>query len=128
MLQIPPEMLNWQVTPYLRELENTYEASRFLDAGTTFVSEMQILAGKLSRFKVLIVPAASHMRAEVVASMNQFVEQGGALVILPSSLLSDEYNRPADYLSRMGVKVRRIEQVTTDRTGELEQAYDQSFH
>jgi len=128
MVQIPPEMLTWRTTPYLRELENSYEASRFLDARTTFVSESQILRGKLSKIKVLIVPAASHLRAEVVSAVYHFVEQGGTLVMLPSSLLSDEYNRPADYLAQLGVQVRRIEQPATDRTGEIEQAYDQSFH
>jgi hypothetical protein len=48
--------------------------------------------------------------------------------MLPSSFLSDEYNRPADYLTQIGIKVRRIEQPVADRTGEVEQAYDQSFH
>ena len=128
MLQIPPEMLTWRRTPYLRELENTYEAGRFLDTGMTFVTEKQILDGKLSRFKLLIVPAASHIRAEVVASILRFVDQGGNLFMLPSSFLSDEYNRPAPYLSDMGVRVRRIEQVAADRTGELEQGYDQTYH
>jgi hypothetical protein len=128
MLQIPPEMLTWRRTPYLRELENAYEGGRFLDAATTFVTEKQILEGKLSRFKLLIVPAASHMRAEVVASIHRFVDQGGNLFMLPSSFLSDEYNRPAPYLSDMGVRVRRIEQVAADRTGELEQGYDQTYH
>jgi beta-galactosidase GanA len=128
MLQIPPEMLTWRTTPYLRELENAYEASRFLDTRMTFVTEKQILEGKLSKFKVLVVPAASHMRAEVVASINRFVEQGGALLMLPSSFLSDEYNQPADYLSDLGIQVQRIEQVIADRTGELEQGYDQTYH
>jgi Beta-galactosidase/Beta-galactosidase trimerisation domain len=127
MIQIPPEMLTWRTTPYLRELENSYEASRFLDTRTTFVSESQILRGKLSNIKVLIVPAVSHLRAEVVSAVYHFVEQGGTLLMLPSSLLSDEYNRPADYLAQLRVQVRRIEQPATDRTGELEQAYDQSF-
>jgi beta-galactosidase GanA len=128
MLQIPPEMLTWRTTPYLRELENAYEASRFLDTRTTFVTEKQILEGRLSRFKILLVPAASHMRAEVVASIYRFVEQGGVLLLLPSSFVSDEYNRPVDYLSDLGIKVRRIEQVIADRTGELEQGYDQTYH
>jgi hypothetical protein len=77
---------------------------------------------------VLLVPAAPHMRAEVVQSINSFVENGGSLLVLPSSFLSDEYNRHADYLERMGVQVRRIEQITADRTGEIEHGYDQTFH
>src|SRR5262249_10886326 len=78
--------------------------------------------------KVLIVPAASHVRAEVVSAVYHFVEQGGTLFVLPSSLLSDEYNRPTDYLAQLGIQVRRIEQPTADRTGEIEHAYDQMFH
>ena len=128
MLQLPPEMLTWRTTPYLRELENSYEASRFLDARTTFVSEKQILAGRLSQFKVLVVPAVSHTRVELVDAINRFVERGGTLFILPSSFLSDEYNHPANYLPRLGIQIRRIEQPEVDRTGEVEQAYDQSFH
>jgi hypothetical protein len=121
-------MLTWRSTPYLRELEKSYDASRFLDTRTTFVSEKQILAGNLSKFKVLIVPATSHTRAEVMEAIHRYVEQGGTVVILPSSFLSDEYNRPTDYLRRIGIQVQRIEQPSADRTGEMEQAYDQSFH
>jgi len=127
MLQIPPEMLTWHTTPYLRELENSYEASRFLDTRITFVSERQILAGKLSKFQVLIVPGAPHARAEVVEAIYRFVRQGGTLVVLPSSFLSNEYNRPANYLEQIEVQVRRIDQPEADRTGEAQQAYDQSF-
>ncbi|MEW5977079.1 MAG: beta-galactosidase [Acidobacteriota bacterium] len=128
MIQIPPEMVTWRTTPYLRELENSYEASRFLDTRTTFISENQTLRGDLARFRVLIVPAASHLRREVASAVYRFVERGGALVILPASLLSDEYNRPTDYLSQIGVQVRRIEQPASDHTDEVSQAYDQSFH
>ena len=128
MLQIPPEMLTWRTTPYLRELENAYEAARFLDTRTTFITERQILRGDLSRYRVLVVPAASHMRADVVRSVKSFVENGGAMLVLPSSFVSDEYNRHADYLEEMGVQVKRIEQITADRTGEIEHGYDQTFH
>jgi hypothetical protein len=128
MIQVPPEMLTWRSTPYLRELEKSYEASRFLDTRITFVSESQILAGNLSKFKVLIVPAAAHTRRPVAEAIYRYVEQGGTLVMLPSSFLSDEYNRPADYLRRIEVQVQRVEQPIADRTGEMEQAYDQSFH
>src|SRR5439155_440996 len=38
-LQLPPEMLTWQTTPYLAEVNNTYQASQFLDAKVTFVTE-----------------------------------------------------------------------------------------
>lgn len=128
MLQVPPEMLTWESTPYLRELGNAYEAARYLDTQVTFVSENQILRGKLNSFKILIVPGVSHERAEVVRAIDSFAAGGGMVLVLPPSLLSDEYNRPASYLRQLGIAVRRIEQPVADRTGELEQAYDQSFH
>ncbi len=77
---------------------------------------------------MLLVPAASHIRAEVVQSVNDFVENGGTALLLPSSFVSDEYNRHAHFLERMGVQVRRIEQISADRTGEIEHGYDQTFH
>ena len=127
MLQLPPEMLTWETTPYLRELKNAYEASQFLDTRVTFVSESQILRGKLSDYKVLIVPAVSHERREVVGALEQYVVQGGTVLLLPSSLLSDEYNRPADYLRRLGVEVHHIDEPAADHLRESVQAYDQSF-
>ena len=47
-LQLPPEMLTWGSTPYLAELEKTYEAAQYLDARVTFVTERQALKGWLS--------------------------------------------------------------------------------
>src|SRR6266571_1445704 len=64
-LQLPPEMLTWQTTPYLAELEKTYNASLYLDAKITFVTERQILKGRLSRYKLLLVPAVRNTPTEV---------------------------------------------------------------
>jgi hypothetical protein len=127
MLQVPPEMLTWESTPYLRELENAYEAARYLDTQVTFVSENQILRGKLNSFKVLIVPGVSHERAEVVRAIESFAAGGGMVLVLPPSLLSDEYNRPTSYLRQLGITVRRIEQPVADRPLEAEQSYDQTY-
>jgi hypothetical protein len=127
LLQVPPEMLTWATTPYLRELENAYEAARYLDIPVTFVSEDQILRGKLERFRVLIVPAVSHERAEVVQRIHRYVAQGGTVLLLPPSFLSDEYNRPLNYMQQLGITVRRVEQPEADRTREAEQSYDQTF-
>jgi beta-galactosidase len=127
ILQVPPEMLTWESTPYLRVLANAYEAARYLDTQVTFVSENQILSGKLNKFRVLIAPAVSHERAEVVQAIDRFIADGGTVLLLPPSFLSDEYNRPLDYLQQLGITIRRIEQPMADRSGEAEQSYDQTF-
>ena len=49
-LQLPPEMLTWETTPYLAELRKTYDASQFLDAKVTFITERKIRQGWLERY------------------------------------------------------------------------------
>jgi hypothetical protein len=65
-LQLPPEMPTGSTTPYLAELENTYEAGRHLDAKVSFVTERQILKGWLDRYKLPLVPAVRNIPGGVV--------------------------------------------------------------
>ena len=126
-LQLPPEMLTWQTTPYLAELRNAYEASQYLDAKTTFVTERQILNGRLARYKLLLVPGARNLPAAVVEKIWSYAAQGGRVLIVPESMLGDEYNNPRDYLSRIGVKILKTERPKPGRGGQMVQGYDQSF-
>ncbi|MCC6393652.1 MAG: beta-galactosidase [Bryobacterales bacterium] len=126
-LQLPPEMLTWRTTPYLAELEKTYEASQYLDARVTFVTERQILKGRLDRYKLLLVPAARNVPADVVERIWAYAAAGGHVVIVPESLLGDEYNHPKDYLSRLGITVRETRRPRPGEAGAMAQGYDQSF-
>jgi beta-galactosidase len=126
-LQLPPEMLTWQTTPYLNELRRAYEASRTLDAKTTFVTERQALSGALARYRLLVIPGARNLPAEVVRRMRDYVAEGGRVLILPESLLGDEYNRPQPFLTEFGVAVRSTEQPQTAGSRRMIQGYDQSF-
>ncbi len=126
-LQLPPEMLTWEVTPYLAELRKTYEAGRRLDAKLTFVTERQALAGHLSRYKLLIVPAVRNLPADVTEAIWKYCEAGGHVLIVPESLLGDQYNRPQPYLAKLGITVRETSRPEPARTGEMTQGYDQSF-
>ncbi len=126
-LQLPPEMLTWHTTPYLAELRKTYEASRYSDAKVTFVTERQIRKGWLARYKILLVPAVRNLPADVVEEIWEYVSRGGRILVLPESLLGDEYNRPATYLERLGIRVLQTERPKPSSQGGMVQGYDQSF-
>ena len=126
-LQVPPEMLTWRTTPYLAELQQAYAASQLLDAKVTFVTERQALAGKLDRYKLLLIPGVRNVPAAVVASIRQYLSRGGHALIVPESLLGDEYNRRQSYLKQFGVTVRGTDRPQTTESGRMVQGYDQSF-
>ena len=126
-LQLPAEMLTWRTTPYLAELQKAYQASQSLDTRTTFVTERQVLAGKLDAYKLVVVPGVRNAPAGVVAAIQEYVAKGGHLLILPESLLGDEYNQRQPYLARFGVEVRHTRHPNTQGSGRMVQGYDQSF-
>jgi beta-galactosidase len=126
-LQLPPEMLTWQVTPYLAELQKTYAASQYLDTKVTFITERQISKGWLSRYRVLLVPGARNVPPDVVARIREYATAGGRVLIVPESLLGDEYNRRADYLTKLGITVRETLRPKAAGGGRMVQGYDQSF-
>ena len=126
-LQLPPEMLTWRTTPYLAELQRAYEASRTMDAKVTFVTERQVLHGALARYRLLLIPGVRNIPAEVVKAIHEYVAGGGRALILPESLLGDEYNRPQPFLAQFGVTVRSTERPRAAGSGRMVQGYDQSF-
>ena len=126
-LQIPPEMLTWETTPYLAELEKIYEASQYLDAKVTFVTERQIRKGWLDRYKLLLIPAVRNIPSDVVEKIWTYASRGGNVLMTPESFLGDEYNHPEDYLKRLGVKIRETQRPAPGSLGSPVQGYDQSF-
>ncbi|MFN7994315.1 MAG: beta-galactosidase [Bryobacteraceae bacterium] len=126
-LQLPPEMLTWQTTPYLAALEKTYTASQFLDAKVTFVTERQIAKGWLSRYKLVLVPGVRNIPSEIFSRLSAYASQGGRVLVMPESFLGDEYNRPVDYLARLGITVRETRRPKPGGLGVMVQGYDQSF-
>lgn len=126
-LQLPPEMLTWSTTPYLAELRKAYDASLHLDAKVTFVTERQIRKGRLGRYRLVIVPGVRNLPGDVVEGLWRYAEAGGRILIVPESLLADEYNRPRDYLARLGVAIEKTLRPTAAAGGAMTQGYDQSF-
>jgi beta-galactosidase GanA len=127
MIQIPREWMQSSSTPYLTELRNTYEAALYLDAKATLISENQIRSGWLARYKVILVPSASHVPAEVAEKLLEFVAQGGTLVLSPNSLVGNEYLEPLDFQQRLGFKILGNTGAEEGKQGDLVQEYDQTF-
>ncbi len=127
MVQVPPQLHRAGSTPYLEALGSLWEGSRYLGARVGFVSERQVLAGKLSRFKLLLVPAAKYLPPEVTDRIYRFAEQGGRVLVVPESFLFDQYARENDRVAELGIKVRDVTLPEVLGRGETVQNYDMSI-
>lgn len=127
LMQIPGELMRATSTPYLDELRSTYEASLYLDAGTTLITERQLLKGLAKQYKVILVPAAKHVPPEVAQALLDYAKQGGHLVVSPESLLADQYLRPLDFFPQAGVQIVKGSAAGEAKPGGLEQQYDQTL-
>ena len=105
MLQVPPEFASATDTPYTLELKRAYSAALGLDAPVRFISSLQVEEGKLSDVKLLIVPAAAYAFDAEAEAIMKFVQSGGSAVVIPDSLMFDEYARPRPRLAALGVSV-----------------------
>jgi len=127
ILQVPPTLVQAGHTPYIDALYSAWEGSRFLGCRIGFVSEKQILAGKLAKYKLLIVPAAKYIRPEVVTAILHYVEEGGTAVIIPESFIFDQYAREDNRISEIGINITDVTLPPVLGEGEQVQNYDQSF-
>lgn len=126
IVQVPPELMSAGRTPYLEALGRAWEGSRYLGCRVGFVSEKQVLAGKLGRFKLLVIPAAKYILPEVADSITAYVKAGGTAVLIPESFLFDQYARENDKLSAFGLKVESVSLPERLGRGENVRNYDMS--
>jgi hypothetical protein len=70
------------VSSHLKQMQTAYEGMFFEGIKLGFVSERKIQAGVLDDYKLLIVPAASHVTDEVVEKVQQFAARGGTVVLV----------------------------------------------
>ena len=127
IVQVPPELILAGRTPYIDALYSAWEGSRYLGCRVGFVSENQIMAGKLSGFKLLIVPAVKYLPPEVFRGILKFVHDGGRALVVPESFLFDQYARQNDRLATsLGISVKDVTLPEILGQGELVQNYDQS--
>jgi hypothetical protein len=127
MLQVTPALMGAHATPFTKALRAAYESARCLDVPVTFVSEKQIAAGKAANYKVVVMAGIRHLPAKIFDGLDAYVRAGGTVLVTPEALVADEYNRPADYLSRWGITVTGSEIPSIQGLGELEQGYDQNL-
>jgi beta-galactosidase GanA len=127
LVQVPGKLMRAASTPYLDELRSTYEASLYLDAGTTFITERQLLAGLAKQYKAILVPAAKYAPPEVAQALLDYVRRGGQLIVSPESLLADQYLRPLNFFAQAGVEIIKTSAENETELGALEQGYDQTL-
>jgi beta-galactosidase GanA len=127
MVQVPLQLHRSGSTPYLSVLRNVWEGGRYLGCRIGFISEKQVLTGKLSRLKLLIVPAAKYMRPEVTEQILEWIAGGGTALVVAESFLFDQYARQHDRLGEIGLAVRNVTLPQVLGKGEQVQNYDQSI-
>ncbi len=92
-------------TPYLLELEHSYDALLELGVSADFITTKQVLDGKLPQYKVLVVPGATWEHTAVVGKIMDFARAGGQVVLVPNSWFFDQYNRKQDFFAALNVTV-----------------------
>jgi len=97
-------------TPYTLSLQKSYRAGTMLDTGMGFITSRQLMEEPVAKdLKVIIVPGAYYAKSEVVGKIMSFAENGGTVVILPTSFIADEYNRRRSYLDKIGIEIIKEE-------------------
>jgi beta-galactosidase GanA len=127
IVQVPPQLHRSGGTPYLSALRNIWEGGRYLGCRIGFISEKQVLSGKLSRLKLLLVPAAKYMLPEVTEQIIKWTADGGTVLVVAESFLFDQYARQHNSLGKLGLTVRDVTLPEVLGEGEQVQNYDQSI-
>jgi hypothetical protein len=127
ILQVPPQQIQSGSTPYIDAIASVWEGSRFLGCRVGFVSEDQILAGKLAKIRLLIIPAVKYTRPEIVKSIKMYVENGGMALVIPESFGFDQYARENNRISDFGISITGVTLPQVIGQAEKTQNYDQSF-
>jgi beta-galactosidase GanA len=112
-------------TPYTIEIEKTYAATAELDAPVGFVSSQQVVEGIPPGLKLIFIPGVRFMEEDVLKILTDWVRAGGTLVITPTSLVADQYNRKRDYLAALDLNVM-AEELPEFMAGEARRGIDQS--
>ena len=127
ILQVPPQQIQAGTTPYIDAINSVWEGARYLGCRVGFISEDQILAGKLSKIKLLIIPAVKYCRPEIVASIKKYIEGGGIGIVIPESFIFDQYARENNRIKDFGITVSDVTLPPLAGQAEKVQNYDQSF-
>jgi len=104
LIQLDPRTQGHK-TPYALEMEKTYQAAVRLDAPVGFVSSRRVRENIPANFKLVVIPGCRYVEEDVFVRLKEWVAGGGTLLITPTSLVADEYNRKRDYLGNLGLEL-----------------------
>ena len=97
-------------TPYTLGLQKCYRAGTILDTHMGFITSRQLREEPIREgLKVIIVPGAYYTNAEVFQKILAFADNGGTVVVMPTSFVADEYNRRRHYLKEIGIEIAKEE-------------------
>jgi hypothetical protein len=107
LLQVPRHVGN--KTAYLMELDAVYNALLETGRAANFASTRRVLKGDLSRYTLLVVPAATYEQADVYEQVLAYARAGGSVFLTPNSFFFDEYARPRPrYLRSLGIEIEKM--------------------
>jgi hypothetical protein len=78
---------------HVTEVSAAFEGLYFCDMTAAFITERQTLAGMLSNYRVVVVPAASHVPDSVFAAFQRYIDAGGSVVAIGPSFMHNEYGQ-----------------------------------
>ena len=111
-------------TPYSMETEKNYAAAVRLDAPVGFISTRQLTDNQFGKLKVIVVPGAYYLGGTEYDKLMQFTKDGGTLIVTPTSMVADEYNRKRNYLKDLGLELT-AEELPEMIAGEAKRGVDQ---
>jgi hypothetical protein len=91
-------------SPYLRQVVRAYEGGYFSPAYGRFISEDQVLAGRLDSIKLLVAPGVTHLPNDVYARVMEWVPRGGIVVATEGAFAFDEHGRPREAADLLGLR------------------------
>ncbi len=78
---------------YYDEVRSAFEGAYFSNGVADFLSESQLVSGKLPPYKLIVVPRASRAPEGVITALNRHIFNGGTVLTVGPCFTSDEYGR-----------------------------------
>ena len=81
---------------FTEEAAAAFEGLSFCDTTCDFVTERQAWSGKLRDYRLIVVPNASHVPNAVFSAVQDYIQQGGAVLLTGECFTHDMHGRPRD--------------------------------
>lgn len=79
---------------YSKEAKAAFEGAYFADTICDFVTERQVMDGRLSNYKLALIPRAAYAPDAVVEGFQRYIASGGTVMTVSDAFIRDEYGRP----------------------------------